>query len=413
MTQNDKYKILIVGAGLSGLVAGYELGKEIGEYADIKIIEKEKRIGGRILTKYFDGCPIELGAQFFVENGKVINLVKEIGLESNIITLNEDFLSFFYKDTIYPRDKLKDIDIICNNYKEIEKIFSHITSISPSNELILLNFEDWYKQNIGCELLKFWNSLLMSIGVKNIKSINALFGLILINVFFGKNYLLSLGLNKFVEKLEEKILSFNINICIETNCLSIKQNPDFIVVEYYKDNSVVKEKFDYIILAINPEELPKIKGLEKIKDISKICGHPMALYILNVKNNICKKTWGFININENSSIYAVCDWKNVLKVKDNSPILAICDPYADKNKILVDLRKMFPNEKDVNILYEKKWDVGLHQADKNLFLYQSVQKKFSNRIFFAGDCMDLPALEGALKSGFKASRSIINKMNFH
>lgn len=408
----NKKKICIIGGGLSGLIAGYELGKKLGKNAEIKIIEKEHRIGGRVLTKYFDNCPIELGAQFFVEKGKVIDLMRELGLESEIITLNREFLSFYYKNHLYSRDNIKEVDIIKDNSKEMKKIFSCINEIAPSKEIILKSFEEWYKENIGYELLNFWNRLLISIGVKNIKSINAFFGLILIRVFFGENYLLSSGLNKFIERLEKEILSYNVNIIKKTECISINHNSDYILIEYTKDKKIMKGKFDYIILAITPEKLRNIKGFEKLEKTSKIEGHPMALYVINVKNNIWKETWGLIILNEKSPIYAICDWKNVMDVKENSPILAICDPYEDKNTIIDEIKKMFQSEEEnCKIIHEKLWDVGLHQADKNFFLLQkSIQNDFSKKIYFAGDWMDLPALEGAARAGFKASNSLIKDL---
>jgi len=406
----NKKKICIIGGGLSGLIAGYELGKKIGKNAEITIIEKEKRIGGRVLTKYFDDCPIELGAQFFVEQGKVLELIKKLGLGSDIITLNKKFLSFYYEDHLYSRDKLRDIEIIKINKGEMEKIFSSIKEIKPSEDVILKNFEEWYKENIGSELLNFWNRLLISIGVKSIKAINAFFGLILIRVFFGENYLLQSGLNKFIKRLEEEILAYNINIIKETECVSIiDQKSKEIIVEYNKDKKITKEKFDYVVFAITPEKLCYIKGLEKLKDISKIQGHPMALYVINVNQKMWHKTWGLIILNENSPIYALCNWNNVLNIKENSPILAICNPYEDKNRIINEIKKMFPGgEEDCKIIHEKLWDVGLHQADKNFFsLQKSIHDDISKQIYFAGDWMELPALEGAVRSGFKASKLLI------
>lgn len=411
----NKKNICIIGGGLSGLIAGYEIGKKIGNNVEIKIIEKEKRIGGRILTKYFDNCPIELGAQFFVQNGKVLDLLEELGLVSEKITLNNKFLSFYYKSNIYSRDKIRDINTIKINKRELEKIFLYIQEIKPCEEIIFKNFEEWYKENIGSELLKFWNRLLISIGVKNIKSINAFFGLILIKVFFGENYLLKPGLNKIIQKLEEAILSYDITISKETECISVFQKSNEFIVECKKDKKIIKEKYDYIILAVTPEKLYNIKGFEKYKDFIKIQGHPMALYVINVNKKLWEKTWGLIVLNQNSPIYALCDWKNVLNVNKNSPILAICDPYKDKDQIIDEIKKMFPNEKeDYKIIHEKLWDIGLHQADKNFFLLQkTMNRDILKKIYFAGDWMNLPALEGALLSGVKASKLLLEDLSMN
>ena len=45
--ESDNKKVIIVGAGISGLVAGYDL--TIAGY-DVTILEARDRIGGRVLT---------------------------------------------------------------------------------------------------------------------------------------------------------------------------------------------------------------------------------------------------------------------------------------------------------------------------------------------------------------------------
>lgn len=71
--------ILIIGAGLSGLLTAYRL-KKAGK--DVTIIEARNRIGGRIHTLLSkDGTPVEMGATWLWNtNSSLIALLKELEL---------------------------------------------------------------------------------------------------------------------------------------------------------------------------------------------------------------------------------------------------------------------------------------------------------------------------------------------
>ncbi|HKY04107.1 MAG TPA: FAD-dependent oxidoreductase [Blastocatellia bacterium] len=74
-------KIIIIGAGLAGLSAGYELGK-LGH--DITVLEARPYAGGRVFTirePFTDGLYAEAGAQFIPESHQLtMRYVSEFGL---------------------------------------------------------------------------------------------------------------------------------------------------------------------------------------------------------------------------------------------------------------------------------------------------------------------------------------------
>lgn len=83
--------ILIIGAGLSGLLTAYRLKKE---GIPFKILEARTRVGGRIHTKYVtDNTPVEMGATWFGnQHRSLIALLEELGI---------DYFEQYMKGTVF------------------------------------------------------------------------------------------------------------------------------------------------------------------------------------------------------------------------------------------------------------------------------------------------------------------------
>ena len=86
------YDAVVVGGGMAGLSAAYYLKNELGENAKIVLLEKENRLGGKILTKKFNNDIYELGASFDYgktyapkgfEPSELAELIKNYGLYLN------------------------------------------------------------------------------------------------------------------------------------------------------------------------------------------------------------------------------------------------------------------------------------------------------------------------------------------
>lgn len=407
-----KVDVGIIGGGLSGLIAAYELQKQLNTNANVIVLEKEPYLGGRIFSKEFQKCPIELGAQFFIQGGEVHDLIKSLNLESKIIPLHEKFISFYYDKKIYPRKDITKIDLFKSNQgiQEKQKLFQHSKKITFTQDLLVPSFEDWYQKNIGDHLIPFWNRMLMSIGVRDIRSINAYFGLTLINVFFGENYLLKTGLNQLINKISENILSSGGKIITNAKCTNLQNIEEKYCVEYQKDNKIIEEiLFDKIIPAVTPTDLLKFYNINFLKSLNKIDSYPMTLYVITSTEKLWDITWGLIVCDEKSPIYALCDWRNISKVSKDTPILAICSPFATADEVIAELKTLFPlNKTNYKVIYEKKWTVGLHQFNENFFkIPREIIINLPSNFYLAGDWMVLPALEGAVISGKKVVKLLI------
>ncbi|MEX2623214.1 MAG: protoporphyrinogen oxidase [Acidimicrobiia bacterium] len=76
--------VAVVGGGLSGLVAAYQLNKA---GVRVTVVDKAPHLGGKVVTELVDGFLLEGGPDSFVAGkGSVIQLADELGLTNRIIS---------------------------------------------------------------------------------------------------------------------------------------------------------------------------------------------------------------------------------------------------------------------------------------------------------------------------------------
>jgi len=91
-TQNRR--ITVVGGGISGLAAAYEIQRQAREEnlpVTVTLIEAEDRLGGKIFTETIDGFTIEGGPDCFIrQKPYAANLAAAVGLKGDLIGTNDD-----------------------------------------------------------------------------------------------------------------------------------------------------------------------------------------------------------------------------------------------------------------------------------------------------------------------------------
>ncbi len=92
-------KIIIIGGGIAGLAAAVHLkagAKAHGKTVEVLLLEKNARIGGKILTEKLDKYLIEGGPDSFLpEKVWSVNLAKFLGLGPEMLPSNDDFKGTF------------------------------------------------------------------------------------------------------------------------------------------------------------------------------------------------------------------------------------------------------------------------------------------------------------------------------
>ncbi|MCA1736913.1 MAG: protoporphyrinogen oxidase [Actinobacteria bacterium] len=77
-------KVVVVGGGISGLVAAHRLATA---GAEVTVVERSPRLGGKVVTEHSDGFLIEGGPDSFVAGkGSVIELADELGIANRVIS---------------------------------------------------------------------------------------------------------------------------------------------------------------------------------------------------------------------------------------------------------------------------------------------------------------------------------------
>lgn len=85
-------RIAIIGGGISGLSAAFELDqrKRAGAAVDYEVFESAPRLGGVLASEWVDGCLIEAGPDsFLTEKPWASQLCRELGLQDQIIGSND------------------------------------------------------------------------------------------------------------------------------------------------------------------------------------------------------------------------------------------------------------------------------------------------------------------------------------
>lgn len=404
-----KKEVGIIGGGLSGLTVAYYLSKESDNYK-ITLFEKEKKLGGRIQTKKIQNFPLDLGAQFFIYNGVFYNIIKELNIKNNkILKMEDNFLSFFNDNDIYTTDQLLKSENL-DDSDEFKLLIKFVKNDIKNDDLNSITFDEWYKKNIGYKSIQLTDRIFKSMGFQYLNSINARFGLTLLDaLFIRKNCVIKGGLETAIYEMQKKIFDRGGSVLKNTPCLDILKINEKYQIKYLSNGKPLDKVFDILVSAITPEDLIKIFDDKFMTYLKKIKSQKLNMYAIETNKKLWHNSWGLIINNKESPIYLLCDNSNVTKNYKNIPIVAVCSPETSSKQALNELKKRFNNKKlECITLFEKKWDIGLHQPDEEYFkIRKEIKNKSPENFYLAGDWMSLPSMEGAVTSGYKVANSIM------
>ncbi|KAJ3853059.1 hypothetical protein EV368DRAFT_39695 [Lentinula lateritia] len=117
--------VLIIGAGLAGLSAAYNLSKA-GK--NVQVVEARDRIGGRAWTDYSFGFPVELGCMAihgYNQGNPVLGYAKTLGLETKLLPASPG--------TLFTKDGSLDADLTQKLHANIFLAMSHMNKVTSES----------------------------------------------------------------------------------------------------------------------------------------------------------------------------------------------------------------------------------------------------------------------------------------
>ncbi len=137
-------EVIVVGAGIAGLTAAYDL-KEAG-FNPI-VIEKSERVGGRMWTEKIDGFTMDAGAQFFQESYPILNsLIDRNGLRDKYVHTTP-YLGVVKGGKIRKTHRFRPLSLITTGALSIPSWIRFMAGsaylMKKTNHLDLNNILDW------------------------------------------------------------------------------------------------------------------------------------------------------------------------------------------------------------------------------------------------------------------------------
>ena len=371
-----KKKIAIIGSGISGMTAAFELSKKY----EVHIYEKNSYLGGHTHTheikenkrKYF------IDSGFIVFNNKTypnfINLLNQLNINSENTNMSFS-VNYPSENFEWSGKNLNTIFFKNKNFFSL-KFIKIITGIIKFNFLAKINKQTYSKIKIDTFLKKFNFSnefrkyylypmcaSIWSNSIKKIKNYKTHFLIKffvnhgLVNLFFRPQWkVITLGSNKYIKKIIE--LS-NMKYFLKTPVKSLKINKDYIKIKNKK--KIIK--YDYVIFANHTDEIKKIlpNNFNKQKKILSLVDYQINDACLHTDESLMPKnkynwsSWNFINTKDNIS--RLTYWMNYLqnlKCRKNYFVSINSNNLINKNKIIKKIKYSHPVFKHNKEFFFKK-----------------------------------------------------------
>ncbi len=414
----QKKKVIIVGGGLAGLSAAYELSKE--ERFDIHLIEKVSHLGGRVQSCMINGQTIDVGGflvyPWYTHYHK---LIRALNLTDELIKIPS--VRDYYAGNEKSYDKYDEGFEL--SFKDIVEIFIHIfpnplTDSDPTEPELHayhdLTIQDYLRSlNLDAgktnTYLRAFDTYLQGYCYGPITEHKMAFmaATLFQNIFHGDVHAASYlrnGSTVFIDALHTELEKRGVKVYF--NCM-LKEIGDKKLV-----TSTGNMDADYFIFCYTPEEVRYSKfitatvsysGTAVVKGDAEwgSCFYKEnpdkkfpILSIVNLGKLYTEKASNFLNLN--------------IKVNDINPITISSADLLDIIK--AEMEEHFKDIKILEIANRVDWENAMPIASEN-FIESKRSGQGLNNIYYAGDFMGCPSMETALLNGKRAAEKLIKDLD--
>lgn len=411
----QKRKVIIVGGGLAGLSAAYELSREAG--FEVHLIEKATRLGGRVLTYTINGQGADVGGFLVYPWYKRYHqLVDDLGLSDELIKVPA-IRDYFVND----RNKGDEYhDEVALSFKEMVGIFVKIfpkvlTDRDPTDPELEaydhLTVKDYLK-TLGAEpkrvayYTSVFDTYLQGYCYGSVTEHKMAFmaSTLFQNMIHGDVHsasYLRCGSQVFIDALTEELRSRGVQMHL--NC-ELKKVTGKQLTTSQGDMSA-----DHFIFCQPPAEVAYsnfITATVKYSGVTQIEDDPdwgscffredpeLAFPILSVVN--LEKLYG----------KEVAQHLN-LNIKVNHPDRAAVSDAALLDIIREQLPERFEGITNVELVNRVDWKQAMPIAQEE-YVATKLTEQGANSYYYAGDLMGCPAMETALRTGERAAEKLIS-----
>ena len=403
-----KETIYIIGAGVSGLIAAYELEQE--GYHPI-IIEQTDEVGGRVKTIHEKGYALDLGFQVLLSAYPLAK--KYLDLEAlELHKLESGAL-------IYVNDKAYRIGDPMRNWKMLfPTIFSDIGSISDKLKVLKLN--NRLKRKSIHEIFESRETTTLQYLIEfgfSPKIIERFFKPFFAGIFLESNIQTSSRMFEFVYKMfgEGYAAIPKLGIGEISNQLKNKlHNTEFIF------NCEVKDITNDKILMVSGENLPHDGVIIATNSTSMIRSHKgadmkwkscMCLYFEVDQTNIPANTIALIadGGNYTNNLYAYTDVKTGKTILSVTTLEHMNKTDAEIIENIIAEVKKYTGALKVDFIHHYRIKQALPDIQNLKMTVQSAENQVMDNIFLAGDALMNGSLNAAMESGYIAAKSLLEK----
>lgn len=408
-----KPSVIVVGAGLAGLAATYELTKT--KKFTVTLLEAQDRIGGRTATVYPSGVPIDVGGFIIYPWYETFHkIAQELNCENAMVPIpkNEIFYNFLDKKTFISEKEVpislatkgkiaaRVLPALLNNLSVAHPNlarFGNKTTREFLNEILPSPADEPFKN--------YFDSICQGYCYPSINEFQIAFLLPMWgnNLFFGDIKSASYypkGMQTFHKAIEKVIIKNGGIIKTSTPVLSVNKNnvktpqenlrADFIVVTHPLNNHVRYTRFATLTLACKGKTIINENDTWGALFLHpETCKDPNILSVINSKFLAGKKAKGILTLNIK------------LNEEEDAPLTK---EYEDK--ITNELKKIFPKLTSCAITSRTLWSHTMPIGDAS-YVTRIKKSQGKNGIFYAGDFLGSPSMETALTTGVDAARGIL------